>query len=217
MRTPLHQINGLATLVRREPLTSKQTERMEKLEKSCKQLEKIIETILDLTLLEAKQYELLNGDVSVASVLKETADYFLSESNTRQILIRLQSDSFPLTLRGDAKHIKIALQNLVDNAIRFSQADSVTIRASIADEDRVNLLVRFEVEDTGIGISPEVLPRLFNIFEQGDNSSTRQHGGLGAGLAITQKIARLMGGDAGCTSNFGKGSLFWFTTRLGKI
>ncbi len=92
----------------------------------------------------------------------------------------------------------------------------MTLRVSSVEEDERSVLLRFEVQDTGIGIAPEDQARLFKIFEQVDNSSSRRYGGIGAGLAMTKKIANLMGGDAGCSSRVGEGSRFWFTARLGR-
>jgi CheY-like chemotaxis protein len=117
---------------------------------------------------------------------------------------------------GDATRLQQALLNYATNAIKFTADGSITIRAEVLEEDDAGVLLRFEVADTGIGIEPEVMPRLFSAFEQADSKTTRRYGGTGLGLAITRKIAQLMGGEAGCTSTPGSGSIFWFTARLKK-
>jgi CheY-like chemotaxis protein len=109
-----------------------------------------------------------------------------------------------------------ALLNYASNAIKFTEKGSITLRVAIQDETADNILLRFEVQDTGIGIPPETLPQLFSAFEQADNSTTRKYGGTGLGLAITRRLTRLMGGDAGAESTAGSGSTFWFTARLKK-
>jgi CheY-like chemotaxis protein len=109
-----------------------------------------------------------------------------------------------------------ALLNYATNATKFTEKGSITLRTRIDDESDTSVLVRFEVQDTGIGIDPETISRLFNTFEQADNSTTRKHGGTGLGLAITKRLAGLMGGAAGVDSVPGAGSTFWFTARLKK-
>jgi len=120
----------------------------------------------------------------------------------------------PWTLLGDPTRLQQALLNYANNAVKFTETGTVTLRATAEAERADSVLVRFEVQDTGIGIAPETLSRLFAIFEQADNSFTRKHGGTGLGLAITRRLARSMGGDAGAQSTLGGGSTFWFTARL---
>ena len=119
-------------------------------------------------------------------------------------------------LRGDPTRLTQLLLNYLGNAVKFTERGSVTLRGRIQQENAAELLLRFEVEDTGPGIAPDVLARLFAIFEQADGSTTRRHGGTGLGLAINQRLARLMGGEVGVTSSLGMGSTFWCTVRLGK-
>jgi CheY-like chemotaxis protein len=122
----------------------------------------------------------------------------------------------PVQLLGDPTQLLQALLNYAANAIKFTESGSVTLRVRYGDDSAHSVLVRFEVEDTGIGIEPAIIPRLFRDFEQADNSLARRFGGTGLGLAIVRRIARLMGGDAGVASTPGVGSTFWFTARLTK-
>jgi len=119
-------------------------------------------------------------------------------------------------LLGDPTRVQQALLNYASNAVKFTESGRVVLRSRLAAETADSVLVRFEVEDSGVGLAPEDIGRLFNSFEQADNSITRQHGGTGLGLAITRKLACLMGGDAGVVSAPGLGSTFWFTVRLKK-
>jgi CheY-like chemotaxis protein/HPt (histidine-containing phosphotransfer) domain-containing protein len=117
---------------------------------------------------------------------------------------------------GDATRLTQALLNYAGNAVKFTDQGSITLRARMLEEGEAQMLVRFEVQDTGPGIAPEVMARLFQAFEQADSSTTRQFGGTGLGLTITRHLASLMGGEAGADSRSGEGSTFWFTARLGK-
>jgi CheY-like chemotaxis protein len=123
----------------------------------------------------------------------------------------------PAWLHGDARRLTQALLNLLSNACKFTDAGSVALHCRVDGEDPEGLLVRFEVQDTGIGVSPAQLAGLFQPFTQADTSTTRRYGGTGLGLAITRHLAELMGGSAGAISMAGAGSVFWFTARLGKV
>jgi CheY-like chemotaxis protein len=123
-------------------------------------------------------------------------------------------DALPHELTGDATRLQQALLNYANNAIKFTESGKVSVRARLVERDGQSALIRFEVSDTGIGISPEALPKLFSSFEQADQSTTRKYGGSGLGLAIARKLAELMGGEAGVESRPGVGSTFWFTARL---
>ena len=215
MRTPLHQVSGLANLVRLEPLTPKQVDRMDKLVVACVRLESIINSVLALTRLEAGKLDLREEPFDVAQLLGDALAGARGRAAAKHLNM-LADTSIADQLMGDREYIARALGNYLDNAIRFSDTGTISIRAKTLEDDNQRALIRFEVEDEGMGIAPEDLPRLFTNFEQIDNSSTRQYGGLGVGLATTRKIAQIMGGDAGCSSQPGKGSLFWFTVRLKK-
>ena len=119
-------------------------------------------------------------------------------------------------LLGDPTRLQQALLNFATNAVKFTESGSVTLRTKVEQNSVDRIMLRFEVADTGIGISPETSAKLFSNFEQADNSMTRKYGGTGLGLAITRKLAQLMGGDAGVESTPGVGSTFWFTVWLKK-
>jgi hemerythrin-like metal-binding protein len=127
-----------------------------------------------------------------------------------------ETQTFPRNLLGDTTRIQQALLNYAGNAVKFTDAGTISLHIQCLEENEESALVRFDVADTGIGIEPEALPRLFTAFEQADNSLTRTHGGTGLGLAITKHLAELMGGEAGVISSPGAGSTFWFSARLKK-
>lgn len=216
MRTPLHQIGGLAQLLRVDPMTPRQADRMGKLDDAVRRMSGLVETILELTRIEANRVVLEDGPVVLDELLSSVTAALHDKAEAKGLVIKTEAEHVPDGLHGDPNHIKAALLHYTDNAVRFTETGSVTIRVKPVTEDGMGVLLRFEVEDTGIGIEPDVLPRLFNIFEQADNSSTRKYGGAGIGLAMTKKLAQLMGGDAGCESQFGQGSTFWFSVRLKK-
>jgi len=132
--------------------------------------------------------------------------------------LELVADARPLppNLRGDPTRLQQALLNYATNAVKFTERGRIVLRVAPGEESESFVLLRFEVQDTGMGIAPDVQPRLFASFEQADSSISRLHGGTGLGLAITRKLAQLMGGDAGVHSVLGEGSTFWFTARLAK-
>jgi CheY-like chemotaxis protein len=136
------------------------------------------------------------------------------QARAKGLAVEVDPQLVPLWLRGDATRVRQALLNFAGNAVKFTDSGFVALRALLLDESADGILVRFEVEDTGIGISPVEQGHLFKAFEQADVSTTRKYGGTGLGLAISQRLARLMGGDAGVDSTFGQGSTFWFTARL---
>jgi signal transduction histidine kinase len=214
MRTPLHQITGLASIVRSEPLSEKQGRRMDMLDTATRRLTNIVETILELTRIESMNFDQADDSLMVTEILEDAMAGIRDLAAEKQIVLNVDNAVPERRLRGDRAYIQRALSNYAANAATYTNAGSITFKARIDADDGDSLLLRFEVEDSGIGIAPEDLQRLFTVFEQADNSSTRPHGGLGVGLAITQKIARRMGGDAGCDSAPGQGSTFWFTVRV---
>lgn len=216
MRTPLHQITGLAQIIHRDALTPRQTERLEMLEAATRRLTAIIDTILNLTKIEADQFDMAEEPFNPRELLDEVLAGVEAQASAKQLHLTSSIANVPVLLVGDKNLLKQALLNYVANAIRFTETGAVEIRLNLAAELGDFVLLRFEVEDSGPGIDPEHLSRLFSIFEQADNSSTRKFGGLGMGLAMTKKIAEIMGGEAGCDSQPGVGSTFWFTVRLKK-
>jgi len=216
LRTPLNAIIGFADLLKRSELTPKQVDRLDKIISAGKHLVEVIDSVLSLSRIDAGKLEPVDAAVDLPRIIAAVVTMLSEQAATKGL--HLAAEPVPATaqLRGDPTLLQQTLLNLVMNAVKFTPAGKILVRACIESETADHALVRFEVEDTGIGIDPEVLPRLFSDFEQADNSSIRTYGGIGLGLAIARRIARLMGGDAGVTSELGKGSAFWFTACLRK-
>jgi CheY-like chemotaxis protein len=140
----------------------------------------------------------------------------VERATAKKLTLQVQLCPLPLALLGDATRLQQALLNYAGNALKFTHAGGVVLRVLCLEEQPDSLLLRFEVQDTGIGIDELTLARLFTAFEQADSSTTRRYGGTGLGLAIVRQLAALMGGKVGATSTPGVGSIFWFTARLGK-
>ena len=216
IRTPMNAILGMANILQREGVTPMQAERLDKIDSAAKHLLSIINNILDLSKIEAGKFNMEEAQVDIAGMMGNVSSIMSERALARGIHLQIETSLFPSQLRGDPTRLQQALFNYVTNAIKFSEQGTVTMRAITQEETADWLLVRFEVLDAGIGIHPETLPRLFNAFEQADNSTSRRYGGTGLGLAITRRLAELMGGDAGVESTSGAGSTFWFTARLNK-
>ena len=214
IRTPLHAISGMANLIRMEALSETQEARLGKLEKASQHLLQVINDILDLSKIEAGKFIINTEHFQITHLLEESLALQTEAALNKGLRLSLENPLAADHFVGDPVRIKQALLNYLGNAIKFTQQGSITVRVTQVDESSNGGSLRFEVEDTGIGIEPEQATRLFTAFEQADNSSSRQHGGTGLGLAITRKLARLMGGDAGMRSEPGQGSTFWFTVRL---
>ena len=214
IRTPLNGIIGMAHLIRLATLTPQQADWLGKLVISAEHLLDVINAILDLSKIEAGKFTLDEAPLRVASVVANVVAMVENSARQKRLRLLTEVDPIPDGLVGDATRLQQALLNYVNNAVKFTDGGTITIRAKLARLDERGALVRLEVSDTGIGIQPEVLSKLFTSFEQGDTSSTRKFSGTGLGLAITRKIAELMGGETGAESQAGAGSTFWITVLL---
>ncbi len=214
IRTPMNAIVGMSYLLQRAGVTSVQAERLAKIDSAAHHLLSILSDVLELSKIEAGKLELDEVDFALESVLEQVVGMISEQARAKGLNLSVVGVGHPLRLRGDATRLRQALLNYAGNAVKFTQAGNISLRVRILEEREAGVLLRFEVEDTGIGIPADKLARLFQSFEQVDVSTTRKYGGTGLGLAISQKLARLMGGDAGVSSEEGRGSLFWFTARL---
>jgi len=215
IRTPINAITGMAYLMKREGVTPHQADRLDKINAAGQHLLEIINAILDLSKIEAGKFVLEENEVNLSNITANVVSMLSGLALAKHIKLIVEAQPpQPYTLLGDAVRIQQALLNYTNNAIKFTESGTVTISATTDEESGNSVLVRFEVRDTGIGIAPETLAKLFTPFEQADNSFTRTYGGTGLGLAITRKLAELMGGNVGAESKLGTGSTFWFTARL---
>ena len=210
----MNGILGMLRIVRDSPLTPEQREQLETAAQSADTLLDLINDILDLSKIEAGRIALESVAVRIEDVVAEVAQMIASQAEAKQLQVEIRVEPSPVPLMGDPTRLRQALLNYAANAVKFTSTGAVTLRARVLEQDAERVMARFEVTDTGIGIPPEALGRLFADFEQADNSTTREFGGTGLGLAITRRLAQLMGGEVGVSSVPGAGSTFWFTARL---
>ncbi len=216
IRTPINAITGMAHLIRRAGVTPQQAERLDKIDSAGRHLLEIINSILDLSKIEAGKLTLEETSVHVGSLAANVVSMLFERAQAKNLKLVADAEPLPPHLLGDPTRLQQALLNYATNAIKFTDAGEVTLSTRVVEESPTDILLRFQVQDTGIGMTPEVARRVFSAFEQADNSITRQYGGTGLGLSITKKLAELMGGETGVDSTPGVGSRFWFTARLKK-
>ena len=216
IRTPLNAITGMAHMLRRSGLTPPQTDKLDKLENAGKHLLDIINDVLDLSKIEAGKFKLESIPLHIEAVLGNVTSMLRQRAQDKGIDLHTETSGIPPHLVGDPTRLQQALLNLAGNAVKFTHEGRVTLRVSKVSDTLDSVTLRFEVDDTGIGIDQDGQSRLFSAFEQADSSLTRKYGGTGLGLAITKKIAEVMGGGVGVISKPGEGSTFWFTVVLKK-
>ena len=208
IRTPMNAIIGFAYLMKRDPLTVQQVEFLDKLSASARHLLQIINDILDFSKIEAGKMALEIQDFEPSRIIDHVCSIVTGEIAAKGIEITVRLDGVPMMLRGDGLRIGQVLLSLVGNAVKFTEkgAVEITARVTAASDERVT--VRFEVRDTGIGMTAEQIERVFHILEQADESTTRRFGGTGLGLAISKRLVEMMGGTVGVESVPGQGSVF---------
>lgn len=216
MRTPLHQIAGVASMFRRDVTNEKQQRRTVMLDAAVKRLDAVISGILTLVDLEAGSASVRLAPVNVVQLVDDAVALAVVRASTKGLHIEHTVAELPSPLYGAADHITTILACFCNNAITFSEKGTIRIRVELIHDEAGYVQIRISVKDEGIGIAAKDIPRLFEHFEQADNSNTRRYGGTGVGLAIVKKLAHLMGGDAGCNSTPGEGSTFWATLTLVK-
>ncbi|HJV93698.1 MAG TPA: response regulator, partial [Azonexus sp.] len=216
IRTPLNAITGMSHLIQRSGVNPEQAERLDKINTAGQHLLGIINAVLDLSKIEAGKFVLEEVEVNVPGIVKNIVSMLYDKAQAKGLKLLAEVPTQPFKLLGDPTRLQQGLLNFATNALKFTNAGSILLRAVIQDDGAESVLVRFEVQDTGIGIAPETVPKLFSTFEQADSSITRKYGGTGLGLAITKRLAQVMGGEVGVNSTVGVGSAFWFTARLKK-
>ena len=216
IRTPINGILGMAHLVGRTDLTAQQREQIETIHLSGKHLLGIINDILDISKIEAGKLTLEVRNFSVTELIRAILAVTGESARAKGLALEVLVSALPPFLVGDANRLGQILINYLSNAVKFTHQGSITLSARIEAETADDLLIRFEVTDSGIGMTPEQQTRLFQSFEQADNTTVRQYGGAGLGLAINKRLAELMGGSVGIESRLGHGSTFWLTVRLGR-
>ncbi|NHZ90456.1 response regulator [Massilia sp. CCM 8733] len=219
IRTPMNSIIGMSHLALRTVANPKQRDYLEKIHHSSQHLLGIINDILDFSKIEAGKLELEVLDFGLSALMQNIANQLGDAAANKHLSLEFEIDpALAQQLRGDPLRLEQVLLNFTSNAIKFSENGRIRVRALAGGESESGdeIMVRFEVEDAGIGMSEAEIADLFKSFHQADPSTTRKYGGTGLGLVISKQLAELMGGTVGVDSNPGHGSCFWFTARLGK-
>ena len=218
VRTPMNGILGMIELVIRRIEDPVQKKQLQKAQVSAQNLLRIINDILDISKIEAERMTLEKMRFTLDDVLDHLTSLISQKALNKGLDLHMEipAELGNCGLIGDSLRLEQILLNLVSNAVKFTEKGCVTLHVLMVEETDSERLLRFEVRDTGIGISAEDQKRLFTAFEQADGSMTRKYGGTGLGLAISKRLAQMMGGTMGVESAVGQGSTFWFTVRLDK-
>ena len=216
IRTPMNAVIGLSHLLRKTELTPRQRDYVGKLHSAGQHLLGVINDILDFSKLEAGKLKLETSEFEIEKLLGTTSSMIAQGIAQKGLELVIDIDpAVPRFLRGDRLRLGQILLNFANNAVKFTQQGEIAISVSPLARDENGVFLKFEVRDTGIGLSDDQIERLFKCFSQADSSTTREYGGTGLGLAISKTLAQLMQGDVGVQSAPGRGSTFWFTAKLG--
>ena len=217
IRTPINGVIGMTGLLLDTKLNDDQRHIAEIVRDSGESLLRLINDILDFSKIEARRLDLETLDFDLRSLLEDLAAALSVHAVEKELQLSCSADpAVPTLLRGDPGRLRQILTNLAGNAVKFTSAGEVKLRVFMEKDTENEVLLRFSVRDTGIGIPDDKIGMLFDKFAQVDASTTRKYGGTGLGLAISKQLVELMGGEIGVVSEEGKGSEFWFTVRLGK-
>ena len=211
MRTPLNGVIAMADVLRETSLNESQREIVDTLGTSAHLLLAQIEDVLDMAKIEAGRVQIERQPFDLGSVLTSSVKVILPQARYKELAVN--TEIAPQAARwfaGDSHHLRQVLLNLLANAVKFTEKGQITLRVTVVEQEPEEARIRFEVEDTGIGITPAKQAVIFEPFTQADDSITRVYGGTGLGTAIARHLVTLMGGQIGVSSTFGVGSLFWF-------
>jgi PAS domain S-box-containing protein len=218
IRTPMNGVLGMTELLLDTKLDADQRTYAATMKKSAQALLVLIDEILDLSRIEAGKLELHPEPFDLGTLVNWVAAMLEVQARAKGIAFQCAiDDAVPRMVCGDQFRFRQVLDQLAANAVKFTASGHVRVRIALEDESESGIAIRCTVEDTGIGITPEQMPRLFQSFSQADSSTTKRYGGAGLGLSISKQLVEMMGGEIGCESEGGSGSRFWFTARLGKV
>jgi two-component system sensor histidine kinase RpfC len=217
LRTPLNGILGTVDLLSTTQIDPEQQEFLKTIKTSAMHLLSLVNDVLDISKIEEGKVSIATEDMDLHALVKNTASIVRQQILSKGLAFRVSvSPKVPFLLRGDVTRLRQILANLLSNAGKFTSTGEVTIRILKEEEDAHRVTVRFEVSDTGIGLTPDQQKRIFDRFTQADDSITRKYGGTGLGTTISKELVELMGGRIGVESHKDKGSTFWFAVPLEK-
>ena len=211
LRTPLNGIIGMSDLLMDTPLNRKQKDFASAINHSVHTLLSLIENILDISKIEAGKLTIEKVEFDLHALLNRAMPILRTQAEAKQVRLEAHiAPTVPFQVEGDPNHLRQVLVNLMGNAIKFTQAGSVQLKVEVLSREEDGVVLRFEVIDTGIGMSPEAIASIFDSFTQADASTTRRFGGTGLGTTISKQLVEAMGGRIGVESVLGSGSTFWF-------
>jgi len=216
IRTPMNAILGMTHILRRSGVSAEQAAKLDKIDAAGRHLITLINDILDLAKIDAGKIVLEQRDFRLADLLASIDVLVGNSIRAKGLALHVDLAGLPPVLHGDSMRLCQALVNYLANAQKFTERGGIVFKGRVVEENEDSYALRFAVSDTGIGLSAEQQQQLFQVFAPGDSSTTRTYGGTGLGLALTRRIALLMGGEVGVDSAPGQGSSFWMSVRLGK-
>jgi signal transduction histidine kinase/CheY-like chemotaxis protein len=216
IRTPMNSVIGMAYLALQHASDEKQRRYLETIKHSGEHLLGLINAVLDMSKIEAGELKLDAIDFRLSALLGRVNEQMLERVSAKGLGLRFDVDmALDRPFRGDPLRLEQVLLIYLDNAVKFTERGEIAVRARLLDSDADSYQIRVEVQDTGIGMTEQTRDRLFEVFQQADESTTRKYGGTGLGLAISKQLVGAMRGEVGAQSELGQGSTFWFTVRLG--
>ncbi len=217
IRTPMNGVLGMTELLLATPLSEQQHHYTSMVKRSGEHLLVIINDILDFSKIEAGKLTVEYIQFNFRELLDEIEHVFAPQAQSKQLRLELAiAHDIPIAVCGDPNRLRQVIYNLLGNAVKFTDSGQITVAVKVIAEDAQSIGLRFEVQDTGIGVSGEARARIFDSFSQADGSTTRKHGGTGLGLAISKQLVELMGGRIGVDHALTQGSIFWFTVNFDK-
>ena len=217
IRTPLHGISGVAELLAKTQLDAEQRSLVGLIQGSCESLTAIVDDILHFSVIEGGGLEVQDVEFDLRELVESSAQLLSSRALTKGLKLEVSiAGSLPRRAKGDPVQLRRVLLNLLSNAVKFTEQGKVRLEVLPGGDPEERRAVLFRVIDTGIGMEPEVLGRLFTPFSQGNSGPARHYGGTGLGLAISGRLLSLMGGSIGVESRPGAGSTFWFLIPIGR-